>query len=194
MKEITDIGFHAQIYNATNYRLDEFKRRGGKIIYYHGWADYGMMPEATIYYYEKVREHMGHHTDNWFRLFMVPGMGHCSGGPGPNSFDMLAALEVWVEKGIAPKKIIATGGTVPTRTRPLCPYPKVARWTGEGDSDKAENFICVDPDYKIEPRDWDDIDHFSWDYNYDKCPICPNGKVSRMSWTKIKYISFQDFK
>jgi feruloyl esterase len=86
-------------------------------------------------------------TREFFRLFMVPGMQHCSGGPGPNTFDMLTALENWVEKGEAPERVVAshlTGGVV-DRTRPLCVYPKVAVHTGSGSTDDAANFVCRMP-------------------------------------------------
>ena len=78
---------------------------------------------------------------------MVPGMQHCSGGPGPAKFNMVEALDQWVEHGVAPEKIIAshlTNGTV-DRTRPLCPYPQEAQWKGTGSTDKAENFVCALP-------------------------------------------------
>jgi feruloyl esterase len=87
-------------------------------------------------------------TSQFYRLFMVPGMGHCGGGPGPNSADYLTALENWVEKGIAPDSIVATHTTstgVVDRTRPLCTYPKVARYKGTGGFDDAANFACVNP-------------------------------------------------
>jgi feruloyl esterase len=138
------------ILNATDPNLTPFWARGGKLIMYHGWIDQNIAPRNSISYYESVVEKMGSKdqwkTSEFLRLFMAPGMGHCSGGPGPNTFDMLAALEQWVEKGIAPNRIIAshlTGGVV-DRTRPLCPYPQVARWTGTGSTDDAENFVCVD--------------------------------------------------
>ena len=84
-------------------------------------------------------------TREFYRFFLAPGMGHCGGGPGPNQFDHLTALEQWVEKGVAPDKMIAThstGGKV-DRTRPLCLYPQVARWKGTGSTDDAANFACV---------------------------------------------------
>src|SRR5215510_7622008 len=89
-----------------------------------------------------------------FRFFTGPGMGHCSGGPGPNQFDSLAALEQWVEKGVAPDKLIAshvTNGKV-DRTRPLCLYPMVARWKGTGNSDEAANFSCVSAEATATPK------------------------------------------
>ena len=84
-------------------------------------------------------------TTPFFRLFMVPGMGHCDGGPGTTTFDPLPALEQWVEKGVAPEKILASRVTkgVTERTRPLCPYPQAARWKGTGSTDDASNFVCV---------------------------------------------------
>jgi len=87
-------------------------------------------------------------------LFLAPGMGHCSGGPGPNQFDHLTALEQWVEKGMAPDKLIAShsaNGRV-DRTRPLCVYPQVARWKGTGSSDEAANFACVAEPAAASPR------------------------------------------
>ena len=87
-------------------------------------------------------------TQTFFRLFLAPGMAHCNGGPGPNTLDALTALEAWVEKGIAPEQIIASrrraDGAI-ERTRPLCVYPKVARWSGRGSTDEAANFLCVHP-------------------------------------------------
>ena len=86
-------------------------------------------------------------VQSFYRLFMAPGMAHCSGGTGPNSFDMQAAMEQWVERGIAPEEIIATRSTngVVDRTRPLCAYPQVARYIGSGSTDAAENFLCAVP-------------------------------------------------
>ena len=84
-------------------------------------------------------------VQEFFRLFMVPGMGHCRGGPGPNQFDALSALETWVEDGVAPEQIVASkveDGDV-VRSRPLCPFPQVAEWTGSGSTDDAANFVCA---------------------------------------------------
>ena len=168
----TDIGkLHekAWIYNATDTDMSEFRNRGGKLILYAGTTD-GTMPYSMSYYYDRVAEQMRglSRIKKWFRFFMVPGMGHCSGGPGPSTFDMLKALEDWVEHRIAPDRVIASHSTsgVVDRTRPLCPYPQVARWNGRGGLDginHAENFKCVEPDYVVPPNDWDHIDYFSWD-------------------------------
>jgi feruloyl esterase len=86
-------------------------------------------------------------TKEFYRLFMVPGMQHCNGGPGPNTFDTVSALEQWVEKSVPPDKMVAshsTNGAV-DRTRPLCPYPQEAQWKGSGSTDQAENFVCALP-------------------------------------------------
>jgi feruloyl esterase len=123
--------------------------RGGKLIMWHGWNDQNIAPRNSIAYYTAMvvatkwgRAKKG--PQEFAHLFMVPGMQHCNGGPGPNTFDTLAALDQWVANGIAPDKIIAshsTGGVVDF-TRPLCPYPQVARWTGKGDWKDAANWVC----------------------------------------------------
>jgi feruloyl esterase len=97
-----------------------------------------------VEYYERVTATLGKPPTDFYRLFMVPGMQHCVGGPGTDHFDALAALEAWVETGEPPDSILAAHsdeGKV-TRTRPLCPYPQVARWTGTGSTDEAGNFVC----------------------------------------------------
>jgi feruloyl esterase len=116
---------------------------------YTGWADPVAAPMDVLKYYEGVVRTMGGQakTDPFYRFFMAPGMGHCGNGPGPNTFDALGALETWVEKGRAPQTLLASNvvdGKV-TRTRPLCPYPKVARWNGKGRPEDAASFACVAP-------------------------------------------------
>ena len=134
---------------AVDRDLAPFKKRGGKLIMYAGWMDPVVPPQDNVAYYEAVAKTMGGYdkTRDFFRLFTAPGMGHCAGGPGPNQFDALTALEQWVEKGVAPATLLAshsTGGKV-DRTRPLCPYPQVARYKGTGSIDEAESFTCVQP-------------------------------------------------
>jgi feruloyl esterase len=134
---------------ADSPDLNAFRRHKGKLFMYEGWADPIQPPDGVIGYYENVEHTMGGEpgTQGFARLFMVPGMGHCGGGVGPNQFNALAALDTWVSHGVAPNKIIAshsTNGTV-DRTRPLCPYPQVARWKGAGDTNDAANFVCVQP-------------------------------------------------
>jgi Tannase and feruloyl esterase len=135
--------------NATNPNLKAFFGHGGKLLQYHGWSDQLISPRNSINYYENVLATMGgaSRVNQSYRLFMVPGMAHCSGGDGPNQFDTIGVLEQWVEKGKAPDQIIASrirdGKT--DRTRPLCPYPQVATYKGSGSTDVAENFSCSVP-------------------------------------------------
>ena len=140
--------------NATDPDLSRFRARGGKLILYHGWNDAAIGPLSTIDYYQNVVAKAGAgYARGFVRLFMVPGMQHCFGGAGPNSFgqfggaagdpdhDIGAAVEQWVEHGIAPERIVATRSQ-PLRTRPLCAYPSVARYKGTGSIDDAANFVC----------------------------------------------------
>lgn len=135
--------------HAVDRDLTPFKKSGGKLIAYAGWMDPVVPPQDTAAYYEGVTKVMGglDRTRDFYRLFTAPGMGHCSGGPGPNTFDAVTALEQWVEKGVAPEKLIATHSTAGKvdRTRPLCPYPQVARYKGAGSIDEAASFACVTP-------------------------------------------------
>ncbi|HEU0175542.1 MAG TPA: tannase/feruloyl esterase family alpha/beta hydrolase [Blastocatellia bacterium] len=153
----------APVLNATDPNLKAFSARGGKLILYHGWNDAALPPMNTINYFQTVVANMGQRqTNSFMRLFMAPGMQHCAGGPGPDSFgqmvtsaqsdpqhDLTLALERWVEQGVAPDQVIATkrqgaNPQAPTpRTRPLCPYPQVARYKGSGSTDDAANFNCV---------------------------------------------------
>jgi feruloyl esterase len=135
---------------AVDRDLTPFKKHGNKLIVYTGWADPVVPPQDTAAYYEAVAKTMGGYDKvrDFFRFFAAPGMGHCAGGPGPNQFDALTALEQWVETGVAPDKLIAshTSNGKVDRTRPLCPYPQVARWKGTGSVDEAANFSCVAAD------------------------------------------------
>jgi feruloyl esterase len=140
---------HAGFIEASDPNLTAFKARGGKLLLYHGWADPGPAPENTINYYEAVHAKMGGQQDDWMRLFLMPGVGHCGGGVGPDQADFLGALERWREQGLAPNEIVATraagrGANTPM-SRPLCPYPQVARHRGVGSTDEAKNFACVAP-------------------------------------------------
>ncbi len=129
--------------DAVDPDLGRFKSGGGKLLLTHGWSDTGITPETTIWYYENVLDTMGGNQDDWIRLFLAPGMGHCGGGPGVNSFDSIGALEKWVEKGVAPDQIMGIGADA--LTRPLCPYPQYAEYDGTGDLKKAENWTCREP-------------------------------------------------
>jgi feruloyl esterase len=119
-----------QVLDATDTDLTRFRQHGGKLLMYFGWADPALNPMMGVEYYEAVTERMGAGTKEFFRLFMAPGMFHCGDGPGPNAFDTLTPLSEWVEKGSAPESLLASkteGGKV-VRTRPLCPYPQVAKY------------------------------------------------------------------
>jgi len=153
------------ILNSVDPDLHAFKARGGKLIQYHGWSDAAIPPLGSVEYFESVQSAMGD-TKSFYRLFMVPTMSHCAGGPGATVFgnggglgpqeddadhDVVLALDRWVEKGVAPDRIIATGfvGNDTAKgvamTHPLCPYPQVAHYKGTGDTKDAANFVCVVP-------------------------------------------------
>ena len=151
---------HAGVVEASDPNLAKFKARGGKLLLYHGWADPGPAPENTINYYEAVNRTLKGRQDDWMRLFLMPGVGHCGGGVGPDRADFLGALERWREEGVAPGQIIATrspgrggqppspggsGGPGTAMSRPLCPHPQVARYNGSGSTDDARNFTCAIP-------------------------------------------------
>lgn len=138
-----------RIYDASSFDLRAFKARGGKILLWHGWADGAIMATSSIGYYEGVIKVMGgrRQTEDFFRLFLVPGVHHGGGGPGFTEFDSMTALENWLEKGEAPEKLIASrsaNGTV-ERSRPVFPYPVLARYSGNGDPRQADSFVPFDP-------------------------------------------------
>jgi hypothetical protein len=152
----------AGILNATDPDLKKFRGRGGKLILYHGWADAAIPPQNTVDYYESIVSRMGaKESASFVRLFMVPGMEHCSSyGAGVSMFvlnpvplsdadhDVAAAIERWVEQGLAPERIVAgrsktrADGTDFSRTRPLCAWPRTAHYDGTGSTDDAANFTC----------------------------------------------------
>jgi feruloyl esterase len=130
--------------DAHTYDLSPFKKHGGKLLLYHGWADPAIPPGNTVNFYNGVLAKMGKKQDDWLRLFMVPGMQHCSGGAGPDQFNKMAVLERWREDGMAPAQITAshvTNGQI-DMTRPLCPYPQIAVYKGSGSTNDAANFSC----------------------------------------------------
>ena len=130
--------------NATSVNYEGFKRRGAKLLLYTGVSDPIFSAADLMRYYSAVSGANGgtESTATFARLYLVPGMNHCGGGKATDQFDSLAALENWVEQGQAPDRIIARGAAFPGRTRPLCPYPLVARYSGSGDIESAESFIC----------------------------------------------------
>ncbi|HTU43758.1 MAG TPA: tannase/feruloyl esterase family alpha/beta hydrolase [Bryobacteraceae bacterium] len=155
----------AESLNATNPDLRRFQARGGKLIMYHGWNDPAISPLYAVSYYKQVGAGMGaQNRESFLRLYMIPGMQHCIGGPGPSYFGQLgtttakgekhgiyAALEEWVEKGTAPGEIVATKyvdndpSKAAAMTRPLCAYPQIAKYKGAGDTNDYRNFTCEVP-------------------------------------------------
>jgi len=141
--------------DATNKEVDDldphlasFANHGGKLLIYHGWADQQVAPGSSIEFYKSAVELSDNpaKSSNWIRLFMAPGMAHCSGGEGPDSFDSISVIEQWVEQGQAPSQIVAAHHNAAhevDRTRPLCPYPQVARYNGTGSIDEASSFSCA---------------------------------------------------
>jgi hypothetical protein len=127
---------------STN--LSTFSASGGKLLFFHGDSDPWFSPLDTLEYYNSLAAANGEadKVAGCSRIFLVPGMGHCGGGPALDQFDMLSAVVNWTEKGVAPEAVIATGSAFPGRSRPLCAYPKHAQYTGKGDSNDARNFRC----------------------------------------------------
>jgi feruloyl esterase len=130
--------------NAISPDLKAFKDRGGKLLMYHGWNDQLITAENSINYYNSVASKLGGKQDSWYRLFMVPGMQHCRGGPGPNQFNVMGVMERWREQGEAPTSInaIHVSENRVDMARPLCPYPQVAVYKGNGSTNDSTNFVC----------------------------------------------------
>jgi Tannase and feruloyl esterase len=134
--------------SATDPDLGAFARRGGKLLLWHGWGDQHISTQATLNYYDALRKTMGASAvDRFARLYLFPGVAHCGGGAGPDRFDVLTPVMAWVEGSDVPNKIVASKVTdnMTTRTRPVFPYPMVARWTGAGSSDDEANFVATAP-------------------------------------------------
>ena len=142
-RDLPRIDAAAGFVDAVDPDLRAFEAHGGKLLLYAGWRDTGITPENTVLYYESLIDKMGANQSDWVRLFMAPGMGHCGGGPGVNTFDSIAALETWVEKGVAPATM--TGAGANGLTRPLCPYPQYAEYKGSGDLKDGSNWACKAP-------------------------------------------------
>ena len=172
--------------NANTADLEQFQSHGGKLILWHGFADARIPPLNTVAYYERLiagqtpgnghgkgeRKAGLHRTQEFARLFLAPGVGHCNGGAGPDTADLLSPLVQWVEQDVAPEQIISSKivNGVTTFTRPLCPYPALPRYSGVGDTTKASSFACVadsdnDDNHPPAPKYLDDR------HNYPIVPI-----------------------
>jgi hypothetical protein len=133
-------------YSWTN--MTTFENRGGKMIFFHGLSDPTFSALDTVDYYNRLTEANGgaDAVQRWSRLFLVPGMGHCGGGSlATSSFDMLTALVHWIERDIPPDAVVASTNSEPRLTRPLCPYPQYAQYSGRGDPNDASSFACRAP-------------------------------------------------
>jgi Tannase and feruloyl esterase len=130
--------------DSMSTNLTTFSAHGGKIIFYHGVSDPWFSPLDTLNYYKSLAEINGgaDAVSQWSKIYLVPGMGHCGGGPSLDQFDLLSAVVDWVEKGTAPQSVTATGKAFPGRSRPLCAYPKHAQYKGQGDPQDAASFSC----------------------------------------------------
>src|SRR5688572_32361532 len=137
----------SKLADAKDADLSKFRKSGGKLIMTYGWADQILQPKMGIKYYEDVVAKNGRNSTEFVRLFMMPGVAHCGGGIGPDRVDAVTAVIDWVEKGKAPDSLLASKviDNKVTRSRPLCPYPQVARYQGQGSIDDAANFSCVAP-------------------------------------------------
>jgi len=130
---------------SVDFNLRPFFDRGGKLLMWHGWSDPQVPAEHSVIFFNNVMQAVGPEAEKSLALFMLPGVSHCAGGPGPDTFDKMTAISEWVEQGRKPSRIVAshaTDGRV-DRTRPLCPFPQVARYRGQGDTNDAANFSCV---------------------------------------------------
>ncbi|MBV9252149.1 MAG: tannase/feruloyl esterase family alpha/beta hydrolase, partial [Acetobacteraceae bacterium] len=144
--DVDNAALHASdpLVEPASTNLSTFSLSGGKLIFFHGNSDQWFSALDTLGYYKSLAAVNGgtEKVAGWSRLFLIPGMAHCAGGPSLDHFDMLSAVVNWVEKGTAPDSVLATGPAFPSRSRPLCAYPKHAQYTGTGDTQDARNFRC----------------------------------------------------
>ena len=133
------------VLNTPSPNLKPFFARGGKLLMYHGWSDPQVPASSSVSYFTRVVDTAGKSAvGKSIQLYMVPGMNHCQGGVGTDTFDKVAAIEEWMARGSAPEQIVASHATEGKidRTRPLCPYPQVAVYRGSGSTDEASSFSC----------------------------------------------------
>lgn len=138
------IGKSSADIDAVSTDMSSFRKQGGKLLLYTGMSDPVFSANDLIHYYRKLIDADGAitNTGKFATLFLIPGMTHCGGGPARDDFDVLTAMENWVEQGTPPASIVASGAAFPGRTRPLCPYPETPNYKGTGSTDDAANFEC----------------------------------------------------
>nr|WP_281363993.1 tannase/feruloyl esterase family alpha/beta hydrolase [Microbacterium immunditiarum] len=148
------VELYDDVHGASDPDIRAFHDSGGKLLVWHGWSDFGVYAQGTLDWYERVQDILGPgRTKQAVRVFLAPGVDHCGGGPGAQPTGQLEALIEWVEKGHAPKQLLATraeGGSV-VATRPICDYPTVAKYKGSGDVNDAQRYRCV-PAEQLTPR------------------------------------------
>lgn len=175
--------------SATNPDLSAFKKRGGKLLLWHGWNDQHISAAATLNYYHALKQTLGAgRTQSFVKLYLFPGVGHCGGGEGPDSFDLLSPMMAWVERGLAPHKIVASKVNeegVTTRTRPVFPYPLVASYTGSGSTDDAANFVAKRSTYD-EAGDYQWVGHALYTPGY-QATCSANGTELRCSPSSLPF-------
>jgi pimeloyl-ACP methyl ester carboxylesterase len=146
------------LYDATNPDLSAFQKAGGKLILWHGWADQHISPRYTIAYYEALQNQMGQAAvDTFARMYLVPGVGHCGGGEGMDSIDLVSQVTGWVEQGAAPASVMTyktDSAGAQTASRPVYPYPQVAQYTGTGDWRDGANYTSAAPRYNVPTPQW----------------------------------------
>jgi feruloyl esterase len=172
---------------ALDPDLSAFSASGGKLLLWHGWNDQHISPQGTLAYYDALRKTVGaKKADSFAKLYMFPGVAHCGGGDGPNTFDVLTPVMAWAESATKPAKIVASNvvdGAV-TRTRPVYPYPQVARYDGTGSVDDASNFVAATPSTHPAPDayDWVGKRLYSSDYQ-TSCRVVDGKLVCRPTRT-----------
>ncbi|HSD38928.1 MAG TPA: tannase/feruloyl esterase family alpha/beta hydrolase [Rhodocyclaceae bacterium] len=177
--------------SALDPDLKRFAKHGGKLLLWHGWNDQHIPPRNTIDYYDAVRRSMGEQrADKFVKLYLLPGVTHCGGGEGPDTIELLQPLMAWVEGRVEPGKVITSkvvGGVV-TRTRPVFPYPAVARYVGNGSINDAVNFVAATPYYheRHDEGDWEGKDLFSHGYQAN-CKAVGTQLVCNPSSLQLKH-------
>jgi feruloyl esterase len=177
---LTVAGFWKTVLPSSTYMaaldpdLSDFSRGGGKLLLWHGWNDQHISPQNTLAYYDAMQRTLGKgRVDQFAKLYLFPGVAHCGGGEGPNTFDVLTPVMAWVESGRAPGRTVAANAT---RTRPVFPYPTVARYDGSGSIDDAENFVPYTPRRDPGPDcHWVGEPLFS--HGHETWPRAVNGKL-----------------